>query len=335
MVLFSLVYLPTSLLVLLHFLLFLLLLPFPYPRPCVFSNTPRSSPGTREIFVRIKAPGINIPRSREGTGCEGTRVAGAGGGGDGDGRSSGGPRGCVRASLARETTGALPPLCLPTPSPPHLSKLTPFLSFSRFTHSFFVLLSLSLSFSLTLSHSFSISLSVAPSEPRNGAQVPFLLSRLRFPRPPSFLYTTSFAVVGEGETPAFAVGEAVLFFPLIKADRCGSGCRDDGTGRGDGGGRCTGRVTRGAGRQRRWAEVVGRRWRRARHSMTCHVPTLPLTHPSPLARLDATVAVPYTRSLYNLPPFLPRMRVCIWKILARPPSNKPTYALLLSGSLFL
>ncbi|CAL1674386.1 unnamed protein product [Lasius platythorax] len=41
----------------------------------------------------------------------------------------------------------------------------------------------------------------------------------------------SFAVVGEGETPAFAVGEAVLFFPLIKADRCGSGCRDDGTER--------------------------------------------------------------------------------------------------------
>lgn len=41
----------------------------------------------------------------------------------------------------------------------------------------------------------------------------------------------SFAVVGEGETPAFAVGEAVLFFPLIKADRCGSGCRDDGTRR--------------------------------------------------------------------------------------------------------
>lgn len=40
---------------------------------------------------------------------------------------AGGPRGCVRASLARETTGALPPLCLPTPSPPHLSKLTPFL----------------------------------------------------------------------------------------------------------------------------------------------------------------------------------------------------------------
>lgn len=198
-----------------------------------------------------------------------------------------------------------------------------------------------LSFSLSPSRSIILSLpplSVTPSEPRNGAQVPFLLSRLRFPRPPSFLYTTSFAVVGEGETPAFAVGEAVLFFPLIKADRCGSGCRDDGTGRDVGGGRCTGRVARDAGKQRRWAEVVGRRWRRARHSMTCHVPTLPLTPPSPLARLDATVAVPYARSRYNhlLPPVpSPRMRVCIWKILARPPSNKPTRALLLSGSLFL
>lgn len=107
----------------------------------VFSATPRSSPGTREIFVRIKAPGINIPRSREGVGYEGTRVAGGVGA-----RSSGrGPGGCVRASLARETTGALPPLRLPTPSPPHLSKLTPFLSFSRPAHSFFVLLSLALS----------------------------------------------------------------------------------------------------------------------------------------------------------------------------------------------
>lgn len=179
----------------------------------------------------------------------------------------GGPRGCVRASLARETTGALPPLCLPTPSPPHLSKLSHPLSLFLPFHALFLRPVVSLSFSPAPSHSFSVSLSVAPTEPRNGAQVPFLLSRLRFPRPPSFLYTTSFAVVGEGETPAFAVGEAVLFFPLIKADRCGSGCRDDGTGRGDGGGRCTGRVTRGAGRQRRWAEVVGRRWRRARHSM--------------------------------------------------------------------
>lgn len=156
--------------------------------------------------------------------------------------------GCVRASLARETTGALPPLCLPTPSPPHLSKLTPFLSFSRSTHSFFVLLSLFLSLSPSRSIILSLPpLSVTPSEPRNGAQVPFLLSRLRFPRPPSFLYTTSFAVVGEGETPAFAVGEAVLFFPLIKADRCGSGCRDDGTGRDVGGGRCTGEGSEGRG----------------------------------------------------------------------------------------
>jgi len=228
----------------------------------------------------------------------------------------------VRASLARETTGALPPLRLPTPSPPHLSKLTPFLSFSRPAHSFFVPLS-SRTVSLAL---LVLALFRSPLPFRNldGARVPFLLSRLRFPRPPSFLYTTSFAVVGEGETPAFAVGEAVLFFPLIKADRCGSGCRDDGTG--VGGGRCTGRVARGARRQRRWAEVVGRRWRRARHSMTCHVPTLPLTHP--LARHDATIAVPCARSRYiPLVPPPPLEDACIWKIFLRSPSNKPTYTL--------
>lgn len=113
----------------------------------VFSATPRSSPGTREIFVRIKAPGINIPRSREGVGCERTRVTG----GSVVGRAGGGPGGCVRASLARETTGALPLLRLPAPSPPHLSKLTPFLSFSRPAHSFFVLLSLVLSSSCSSS----------------------------------------------------------------------------------------------------------------------------------------------------------------------------------------
>lgn len=170
---------------------------------------------------------------------------------------------------------------------------------------------LSFSFFLALSHSFSISFSVTPSEPRNGAQVPFLLFRLRFPRPPSFLYTTSFAVVGEGETPAFAVGEAVLFFPLIKADRCGSGCRDDETGRDDGGGRCTGRVARGAGRQRRWVEVVGRRWRRARHSMTCHVPTLPLTPPSRVSTPPSPSPTP--RLCYNLfPPFPHRGCVCVY-----------------------
>jgi len=173
----------------------------------------------------------------------------------------------------------------------------------------------------------SIPLSLALSEPRRcSSPVPSLPSPI--PATPSFLYTTSFAVVGEGETPAFAVGEAVLFFPLIKADRCGSGCRDDGTG--VGGGRCTGRVARGARRQRRWAEVVGRRWRRARHSMTCHVPTLPLTHP--LARHDATVAVPCARSRCS--PFL-RGCVCIWKILARSPSNKPTRMLHLCRSLLM
>lgn len=167
-------------------------------------------------------------------------------GGDGDGRSSGGAQGgaCVPPSLAKQrehyrpSASRLRHLLTSRNSPPFsLSPVSRTLSSSCCL----------LSFSLAPSHSFSILLSVAPSEPRNSAQVPFLLSRLRFPRPPSFLYTTSFAVVGEGETPAFAVGEAVLFFPLIKADRCGSGCRDDETERGDGG-RCTGRVTRGAGR---------------------------------------------------------------------------------------
>lgn len=150
----------------------------------------------------------------------------------------------------------------------------------------------------------------SPSSFRNldGARVPFLLSRLRFPRPPSFLYcTTSFAVVGEGETPAFAVGEAVLFFPLIKADRCGSGCRDDGTG--VGGGRCTGRVARGARRQRRWAEVVGRRWRRARHSMTCHVPTLSLTHPPRASRRHRRRLL---RPLALHPPSSPLEDACVY-----------------------
>lgn len=87
--------------------------------------------------------------------------------------------------------------------------------------------------------------------------------------------------------------------------------------------------------ERRWAEVVGRRWRRARHSMTCHVPTLPLTHP--LARLDAAARHRPLRPAALQPPS-PRARlprapprredacVYIWKILARPPSNKPTRA---------
>lgn len=333
-VLSSLLYLLTSfLLYLLLFLLLPLLLPFPYPHSRVFSTTPWSSSGTREIFVRIKAPGINIPRSREGAGCEGTRVAGPGGGSDGDGRLSGGPKG-VRACLPRSRnngsiTTPLPPDSI-TSSPLETHPLSLFLP----SHALFLRPVVSLSFTLAFSHSFSVSFSVAPSEPRNGARVPFLLSRLRFPRPPSFLYTTSFAVVGEGETPAFAVGEAVLFFPLIKADRCGSGCRDDGTGRSDGGGKCTGRVARGAGRQRRWAEVVGRRWRRARHSMTCHVPTLPLTHPPRASRRHRRR--PLHPVVLQPPPVpSPRIRMCIWKILARPPSNKPTRALLLSGSLFL
>lgn len=97
---------------------------------------------------------------------------------------AGDPRGCVRASLTRETTGALPPLFLPTPSPPHLSKLTPFLSFSRSMHSFFVLLSLSFFLSRTFSfflylalrHSFGTSerrSSPAPSLPSPIPATPF------------------------------------------------------------------------------------------------------------------------------------------------------------------
>lgn len=248
----------------------------------------------------------------------------------------------MRACLPRSRnngsiTAPLPPDSI-TSSPLKTHPLSLFLPF----HALFLRPVVSLSLSLSPSRSIILSLpprSVTPSEPRNGAQVPFLLSRLRFPRPPSFLYTTSFAVVGEGETPAFAVGEAVLFFPLIKADRCGSGCRDDGTGRDVGGGRCTGRVARDAGKQRRWAEVVGRRWRRARHSMTCHVPTLPLTPPSPPRASLRHRRRPLRPVALQPPPPppvpSPRMRVCIWKILARPPSNKPTRALLLSGSLFL
>jgi len=172
----------------------------------------------------------------------------------------------MRACLPRSRnngsiTAPLPPNSI-TSSPHKTHPLSLFLPFHALFLRPVISLSLSSSLSFSLSYSFSISLSVTPSEPRNGAQVPFLLSRLRFPRPPSFLYTTSFAVVGEGETPAFAVGEAVLFFPLIKADRCGSGCRDDGTGRDDGAGRrCTERVVRGAGRQRddglRWLEEGG------------------------------------------------------------------------------
>lgn len=154
----------------------------------------------------------------------------------------------MRASLARETTGALPLLRLAdsiTSSPLETHPLSLFLP-SR---------ALFLRPAITLSHSHSLSSFRSPSLLRylDDARVPFLLSRLRFPRPPSFLYTTSFAVVGEGETPAFAVGEAVLFFPLIKADRCGSGCRDDGT-RERGGGWCTGWV---GGKGREETEAMG------------------------------------------------------------------------------
>lgn len=89
--------LPLSIVIfLLHFVPLLLLLHLPS------FLAVRSSPGTREIFVRIKAPGINIPRSREGADEGRGRL-------DEKGDES---RGCVRASFTRETTGALPPLCL-------------------------------------------------------------------------------------------------------------------------------------------------------------------------------------------------------------------------------
>lgn len=62
-----------------------------------FSATLRSSPGTREIFVRIKAPGINIPWSREGVArgasCRGSVVGRAG-------EAQGGA--CVPPSLAKQ-----------------------------------------------------------------------------------------------------------------------------------------------------------------------------------------------------------------------------------------
>lgn len=172
----------------------------------------------------------------------------------------------MRACLPRSRnngsiTAPLPPDSI-TSSPLKTHPLSLFLPF----HAFFLRPVAALTLTPTRALALFLSpLSRPPSLLRNlgtALGVPFLLSRLRFPRPPSFLYTTSFAVVGEGETPAFAVGEAVLFFPLIKADRCGSGCRDDGTGRDDGGGWVyRGRVARGAGRDRddglRWLEEGG------------------------------------------------------------------------------
>ena len=62
--------------------------------------------------------------------------------------------------------------------------------------------------------------------------------------------------------------------------------------------------------ERRWVEVVGRRWRRARHSMTCHVPTLPLTPPSRVSTPPSLTP----RSCYNLllPPFPCQGCVCVY-----------------------
>lgn len=159
------------LLPLLHLLLFLLLLFYFLILTHVFSTTPRSSPGTREIFVRIKAPGINIPRSREGAGCEGTRVAGAGRGGDGDGRSREGPKG-VRACLPRSRnngsiTAPLPPNSI-TSSPLETHPLSLFLP----SRALFLRPVVSPSFFLVFSHSFSILFFVALLEPQNGAPSP-------------------------------------------------------------------------------------------------------------------------------------------------------------------
>lgn len=66
------------LLLLIITLLLLLVLPLLRLRPRLFRHS-RSSPGTREIFVRIKAPGINIPRSREEVGCARGQAVGKGG----------------------------------------------------------------------------------------------------------------------------------------------------------------------------------------------------------------------------------------------------------------
>lgn len=160
----------------------------------------------------------------------------------GDGRSRGVPRG-VRACLPRSRNNG----SITTPSPPDSITSSPlethpislflppralFLRPAALSFSLVLLLALA-SFILSPSRSTSSSLF---RELRRGASSPVPSLPSPIPATPSFLYTTSFAVVGEGETPAFAVGEAVLFFPLIKADRCGSGCRDDGT-RGRPGGR--------------------------------------------------------------------------------------------------
>lgn len=66
------------LLLLIITLLLLFVLPLLRLHPRLFRHS-RSSPGTREIFVRIKAPGINIPRSREEVGCARGQAVGKGG----------------------------------------------------------------------------------------------------------------------------------------------------------------------------------------------------------------------------------------------------------------
>lgn len=181
----------------------------------------------------------------------------------GDGRSRGVPRG-VRACLPRSRNNG----SITTPSPPDSITSSPLE-----THPLSLFLpprALFLRPAVSLARSpppFSRRLALPPRRSfgsSDGAPSPVPSLPSPIPATPSFLYTTSFAVVGEGETPAFAVGEAVLFFPLIKADRCGSGCRDDGT-RGRRGERekvvCREGETRGARRQRddglRWLEEGG------------------------------------------------------------------------------
>lgn len=95
------------------------------------------------------------------------------------------------------------------------------------------------------------------------------------------------------------------------------------TGRGNeaAGGVPDGWAARGARRQRRWAEVVGRRWRRARHSMTCHVPTLPLTHSPPRAPRRVSTSpppsptpalqLPRPSSPHSHPPPRPLLQGCV------------------------
>ena len=136
-----------------------------------FLNLPRSSPGTGEIFVRIKAPGINIPRSREG-----------GDGGRGAGWTKRGMRvRGVRACLPySRNNGSITIPLPPTPSPPHLLKLSPLSGrlLLALLEPLFLPFFPSL-FPTPLSPVFPSSSTLLP---RHGSS-PVSFTRLRFPRP--------------------------------------------------------------------------------------------------------------------------------------------------------